>query len=109
MFRRFAFVRQNEESDCGAAGLVAVAMPHGRRLGLEHMRQLTGTDLIGTNLLASRSAAEKFGFFRASYLGAEAGGGAPARLVVAQAGPNRVNMQRGRVWICLLPARRSLN
>jgi ATP-binding cassette subfamily B protein len=62
MFRRYAFVRQNDESDCGAACLATVALQFGRPVSLEQMRRLTGTDRIGTNLLALRDAAEKMGF-----------------------------------------------
>jgi HlyB family type I secretion system ABC transporter len=62
MFRRYPAVRQNDGSDCGAAALATVALYHRRRVGLEQMRDLAGTDRIGTNLLGLAQAAERLGF-----------------------------------------------
>ena len=50
MFRRPAFVGQNDQSDCGAAALATIALHHGVPIGLQQMRDLAGTDRIGTNL-----------------------------------------------------------
>jgi ATP-binding cassette subfamily B protein len=62
MFRKYACVRQHDLVDCGAAALATVALHHRRPLGLEQMRDLTGTDRIGTNMLALLQAAERLGF-----------------------------------------------
>src|SRR6516162_8169827 len=62
MFRRYACVRQRDQSDCGAAALATLAVHHRRPIGLEAMRDLAGTDRIGTNLLGLLQAAEKLGF-----------------------------------------------
>jgi ATP-binding cassette subfamily B protein len=62
MFRKYACVRQHDQSDCGAAALATVALHYRRPLGLEQMRDLAGTDRIGTNLLGMVQAAEKLGF-----------------------------------------------
>jgi HlyB family type I secretion system ABC transporter len=62
MFRRYASVRQADQSDCGAAALATVCLHYRRPLGLEQMRELAGTDRIGTNLLGLVEAAEKLGF-----------------------------------------------
>ena len=62
MFRKYVCVRQNDMSDCGAAALATVAIHHRRPIGLERMRDLAGTDRIGTNLLGLVQAAEKLGF-----------------------------------------------
>ena len=62
MFRKYVCVRQNDMSDCGAAALATVALHHRRPIGLEQMRDLAGTDRIGTNLLGLLNAAEKLGF-----------------------------------------------
>jgi ATP-binding cassette subfamily B protein len=62
MFRRYACVRQRDQSDCGAAALATLAVHHRRPIGLEPMRDLAGTDRIGTNLLGLLEAAEKLGF-----------------------------------------------
>ncbi len=62
MFRRYACVRQRDQSDCGAAALATLAVHHRRPIGLEAMRDLAGTDRIGTNLRGLLQAAEALGF-----------------------------------------------
>src|SRR5262249_26231694 len=62
MWRRYTLVRQNDQSDCGAAALATIALHHGRPVGLQQMRELAGTDRIGTNLLGLVQAAERLGF-----------------------------------------------
>ncbi len=62
MFRRYAFVRQHDQSDCGAAALAMIARHHRIPVSLEQMRELAGTDRVGTNLLGMVRAAEKLGF-----------------------------------------------
>ena len=61
MFRRYSFVRQADQSDCGAAALATVALHHRMPIGLQKVRDLAGTDRIGTNLLGLIEAAEKIG------------------------------------------------
>jgi ATP-binding cassette subfamily B protein len=61
-FRRYSCVRQRDCFDCGAAALATLALHHRRPLGLEQMRELAGTDRVGTNLLGLLQAAEKLGF-----------------------------------------------
>src|SRR4051812_30675434 len=60
--RRYAYVRQEDHSDCGAAALAAIALHHGIPIGLQQMRELAGTDRDGTNLLGLVQAAERLGF-----------------------------------------------
>ncbi len=62
MFRKYACIRQHDLVDCGAAALATVALHYRRPIALEQMRDLTGTDRIGTNLLGLLQAAEKLGF-----------------------------------------------
>lgn len=62
MWRRLVVVRQTDQNDCGAAALATVALYHGLPVSLEQMRDLTGTDRLGTNLFALQRAAEKLGF-----------------------------------------------
>jgi ATP-binding cassette, subfamily C, bacteriocin exporter len=62
MFGKYACVRQYDCSDCGAAALATVALHYRRPIGLEQMRDLAGTDRIGTNMLGLLKAAEKLGF-----------------------------------------------
>jgi ATP-binding cassette subfamily B protein len=62
MLQRYACVRQRDMMDCGAAALATVALHYRRPIGLEQMRELTGTDRAGTNLLGLVQAAEHLGF-----------------------------------------------
>lgn len=62
MFQRYACVHQVDGSDCGAAALATVARHHGLKLGLQTLRDLAGTDRVGTTLLGLARAAEKMGF-----------------------------------------------
>lgn len=62
MRRRYTVIRQADQSDCGAAALATVAMYHGLRIGLQQMRDLAGTDRVGTNLRGLVQGAEKLGF-----------------------------------------------
>jgi ATP-binding cassette subfamily B protein len=62
MFKRYKCVRQMDGSDCGAAALATIARHHGMDFGLQTMRDLAGTDRIGTNLLGLVQAAERIGF-----------------------------------------------
>ena len=62
MFRKFHCIRQNDGSDCGAAALATVARHYGIQFGLEALRDLSGTDRVGTNLLGLVLAAERTGF-----------------------------------------------
>ena len=40
MWRRYACVRQTDQSDCGAAALATLALHHRRPIGLQQMREL---------------------------------------------------------------------
>jgi ATP-binding cassette subfamily B protein len=62
MWRRYAWVRQTDGSDCGAAALATVAQHYRRPVVLQQLRDLTGTDRAGTNLLGLARAAERLGF-----------------------------------------------
>jgi ATP-binding cassette subfamily B protein len=62
MLRKYACVRQYDQSDCGAAALATVALHQRMPIGLQQMRELAGTDRVGTNLLGLLKAAEKLGF-----------------------------------------------
>jgi ATP-binding cassette, subfamily C, bacteriocin exporter len=59
--RRFVCVRQADQSDCGPAALATVALQHGVRISRERLRDVVGTDRIGTNLAGLVAGAEKLG------------------------------------------------
>src|SRR5262249_22700495 len=54
--------RQVDHNDCGAAALATVARHYRRPLGLQQLRELTGTDRGGTTLRGLVEAAERLGF-----------------------------------------------
>ncbi len=60
--RRWACVRQHDQSDCGPACLAAISLHHGRPVRLQQLRDLAGTDRIGTNLVGVLRAGERMGF-----------------------------------------------
>jgi ATP-binding cassette subfamily B protein len=59
--RRFPFVRQIDEMDCGAACIAMVTRHFGRTVSLARIRQLVNTGLDGTSLRSLCSAAEELG------------------------------------------------
>ncbi|MFN2398989.1 MAG: peptidase domain-containing ABC transporter [Gemmatimonadaceae bacterium] len=59
--RRFRYVRQVDEMDCGAASLAMVCRHFGRAVSLARIRQLVHTSLDGTSLKALTSAATELG------------------------------------------------
>ena len=62
MLNRFPLVKQHDETDCGAAALASVLRYYKCSVGLQQMRELAGTDSVGTNLLGLVRAAEKLDF-----------------------------------------------
>ncbi|MGE4002381.1 MAG: peptidase domain-containing ABC transporter [Planctomycetaceae bacterium] len=78
MFTRFHCVRQVDGSDCGAAALATIARHYGVKFGLQAVRDLAGTDRVGTNLLGLVGAAERMGLSAKAVKGSyEALAGAP--------------------------------
>jgi ABC-type bacteriocin/lantibiotic exporter with double-glycine peptidase domain len=60
--RRYAFVKQQSEEECGAAALATVARHYGKRVSMPLVRQLVGTGHQGTTLLGLRRGADELGF-----------------------------------------------
>ncbi|MEO1996873.1 MAG: cysteine peptidase family C39 domain-containing protein [Planctomycetaceae bacterium] len=62
MRRTYRTVKQEDQTDCGAAALASVALFHGLQVGVQQMRDFAGTDRDGTNLLGLVEGAESLGF-----------------------------------------------
>src|SRR4051794_4667599 len=62
MWTRYAIVRQEGASDCGAAALATVALHSRRPVRLSRLRDLAGTDPEGASLSELSQAAERSGF-----------------------------------------------
>ena len=60
--RRYAFVEQHSEEDCGAACVATVARHYGKKVPLQRVRDLVGTGQQGTTLLGLRRGADELGF-----------------------------------------------
>jgi ABC-type bacteriocin/lantibiotic exporter with double-glycine peptidase domain len=58
MLRRYTCVRQIDQSDCGAVALATIALHYRRPMGLQQLRDLAGTEWVGTNLLGLVRATE---------------------------------------------------
>ena len=72
MWRRFPCVRQDDQSDCGAAAIATVAIAHGQRFSVQVLRQAAGTDRQGTNLQGLINAADQIGMTATAVKGTEA-------------------------------------
>jgi len=62
MLRRYACVRQADQTDCGPAALATIALHHKLRVGREKLRDISGTDRSGTTLFGLVKAGERLGF-----------------------------------------------
>lgn len=60
--RRYAYVEQHSEEDCGAACVATVARHYGKKVSMALVRQLVGTGHQGTTLLGLRRGADELGF-----------------------------------------------
>lgn len=60
--RKFALVRAQESTDCGAAALATVALHYGLKTSLLRLRELTNTDLQGAAIDTICKAAATLGF-----------------------------------------------
>jgi len=58
MQRRYACIRQTDQSDCGAAALAAVALHSHRPICLQQLHERAGMDRRCTTLLGLAQAAE---------------------------------------------------
>ena len=61
MFSKYIFIRQETQSDCGAACLVMIARQLGISASITSTRVYTGTDQTGTTVLGLIDGAKEFG------------------------------------------------
>lgn len=59
---RYCCIRQHDITDCGAACIATIAKQNGYNISIAKIRELAGTDKIGTNALGLIQAAEQIGF-----------------------------------------------
>lgn len=62
LFRKFPWLRQHDETDCGAACLAMIARYHGIRLAIGRLRELANVGREGASMFSLAEAAEKTGY-----------------------------------------------
>lgn len=60
--KRYPFYQQQSGSDCGAACLVMISCFWGKRLSVNHLRELANVTRDGSSLRGLTAAAESVGF-----------------------------------------------
>ena len=61
-FMKYYCVRQHDITDCGAACLATICKQNGYNVGITKIREIAGTDKVGTNVYGVIKAAEQLGF-----------------------------------------------
>lgn len=62
LFIRYCLVKQQDETDCGAACIATIAKYYGKRIAISKIRNIAGTDTKGTSGKGIIKAANTFGF-----------------------------------------------
>jgi ATP-binding cassette subfamily B protein len=62
LIRPYPTILQHDITDCGAACLAVVCRTHGLKIPITRIREVAGTDKMGTNAYGMVKAAEKLGF-----------------------------------------------
>lgn len=62
MFKKYCFINQNDEKDCGTTCLAIIAKHYGLRVSLSKLRETAGTDNLGTNVYSLIKCANEIGF-----------------------------------------------
>jgi ATP-binding cassette subfamily B protein len=62
LFGRWPYVRQHDESDCGAACMAMVLQYWGSRISVSRLREVCNVSRDGASLLSLAEGAERFGF-----------------------------------------------
>ncbi|MDR0308502.1 MAG: peptidase domain-containing ABC transporter, partial [Coriobacteriales bacterium] len=60
---RYICIKQQDYSDCGAAALATVAKHFKLKIPISEIREVAGTDKVGTNAYGMVKAAEELGFY----------------------------------------------
>lgn len=61
-FKRYVCIKQHDIKDCGCACLATIAKQHGLKIPISKIREISGTDKMGTNAYGLVKAAEALGF-----------------------------------------------
>jgi len=61
-FRKYPWIRQHDETDCGAASLAMISRYYGIRISVGRLRDLANIGREGANMYSLAAAAEKIGY-----------------------------------------------
>jgi ABC-type bacteriocin/lantibiotic exporter with double-glycine peptidase domain len=64
MFRKYYCIKQFDITDCGAACLATISKQYGLKIPITKIREIAGTDKMGTNAYGVVKAAEKLGLLQ---------------------------------------------
>lgn len=62
MLKKYCFINQNDEKDCGTTCLAIISKHYGLRVSLSKLREIAGTDNMGTNVYGLIKCANEIGF-----------------------------------------------
>lgn len=62
LFKRYICIKQYDITDCGAACIATICKQYGLKIPITKIREVAGTDKMGTNAYGMIKAAEKLGF-----------------------------------------------
>ncbi|RCX12345.1 ATP-binding cassette subfamily B protein [Anaerobacterium chartisolvens] len=62
IFKKYICIRQHDITDCGAACLATISKQYGLKIPITKIREVAGTDKMGTNAYGLIKAAQKLGF-----------------------------------------------
>ncbi len=62
VFKKYTCIRQHDITDCGAACLATISKQYGLKIPITKIREVAGTDKMGTNAYGLIKAAQKLGF-----------------------------------------------
>lgn len=62
LFKKYYCIKQLDIKDCGAACLATISKQYGLKYPITKIREVAGTDKMGTNIYGLIKAAEKLGF-----------------------------------------------
>ncbi|MBZ4647230.1 MAG: ATP-binding cassette, subfamily bacteriocin exporter [Petroclostridium sp.] len=62
LFKRYVCIKQHDITDCAAACLATISKQYGLKMPITKIREVAGTDKMGTNAYGVIKAAEKLGF-----------------------------------------------
>ena len=60
--KKYKHIQQKDMQDCGAACLATICKQHGLKYPISKIREIAGTDKMGTNAYGLIKAAEELGF-----------------------------------------------